>query len=99
MENKRRFGRFDTYLKAHYFLEEKRGDGEKCMITDISRRGMGIRFHAHDEITIGSTIFLEIAVPEGLEPVNVKGVVKHIKRRGDNFFGGVEWDLVNGCVR
>ncbi len=99
MENKRKFGRFNTHLKAQYFLNEKKGDGEKCAITDISRRGMGIRFHTRDNIDIGETIYLEIFVPEGKEPISVEGVLKQVNWKGSDFFGGVEWDQFNGCIR
>ena len=99
MENKRSFGRFKTQLKAQYFLDEKKGVGEECTITDISRRGMGIRFHTRDSINIDSTIFLEIFVPERKEPINVKGVLKQVNWRESDFFGGIEWDHVNGCIR
>ncbi len=99
MENRRRFGRFNTHLKAQYYLDEKKGDGEKCTITDISRRGMGIRFHTRDNIDIGETIYLEIFVPEGKEPISVEGVLKQVNWKGSDFFGGVEWDQFNGCIR
>ena len=99
MENRRRFSRFNTHLKAQYFLDEKKGEGKKCTITNISRRGMGIRFHTRDTIDIGSTIFLEISIPEGKEPINVKGVLKQVNWKGSDFFSGVEWDRVNECIR
>ena len=99
MENKRRFGRFKTQLKAQYFLDEKKGVGVECTITDISRRGMGVRFHTRDSIDIDATIFLEIFVPERKEPINVKGVLKQVNWRESDFFGGIEWDRVNGCIR
>ena len=92
MENKRRFGRFNTHFKAQWFLDEKKEVGEECTIIDISRRGMGIRFHTRDSIDIGSTVFLEIFVPEGKEPINVQGVLKQVNWRESGFFGGIEWD-------
>lgn len=99
MENRRRFSRFDTQLKAHYFLKEKKGSRKECTITDVSRKGMGIRFYTHKEINIGSTIFLEISIPTEAEPVNVKGILKRIDQGENNFFGGIEWDRINGCIR
>lgn len=99
MENRRKFGRFDTKLKANCFLKERKGNGERCTITDISRRGMGVRFHARKKINIGSTVFLEIAVPTELRPVNVKGILRRINQRGNDFFGGIEWGPVDGYVK
>ncbi len=99
MENRRRFSRFDTQMKAHYFLREKKGSGEECTITDVSRKGMGIRFCTRNKINIGSTIFLEISVPTEAEPVSVKGILRRIDQGENNFFGGIEWDRINGCIR
>ena len=95
IENRRRFSRFNTHLRAQYFSDEKKEGGEKCTVTDISRSGMGIRFNAYGKFNVGSTIFLEIAIRERSEPINVKGVLKQVNWRGDDLFGGIEW---NGLI-
>lgn len=95
MDNRRKFSRFGTHMKAQYFLqEEKKGWGE-CTVIDISRRGMGIRFLTNEKISVGSTLQLEISIPTELETINVKGVLKRINQREDDCIGGIEWFLVH----
>lgn len=91
MENRRNFSRFDTQLKAHYFLNEQKEDGEECTVIDISRKGMGIRFDTADKINIGSTIHLEISIPPESETISVKGILKRINQKESDLIGGIEW--------
>ena len=95
MENKRKFGRFDTQLEAQYVSKESTGDEGECTVINMSRKGIGVRFHARKKINIGSTINLEVFVPEKLEPANVEGVLKWIEeeKEGD-LVGGIELDEV-----
>ena len=90
MENRRSFSRFDTQLKAKYFLKERKESWEKCTVIDISRKGMGIVFVAREKINVGSTILLEIAVPEELEAIHAIGILRWIRQKGKDFIGGVE---------
>jgi len=94
MDNRRRFGRFDAQLEAQYFIKEKKGGSGKCTIIDVSRQGVGIKFSKHENINVGSNIHLEITVPTELEPIGIRGVLKHIKQKGDDFFGSVELNEV-----
>jgi len=90
MEERRRFSRFPSQLKAQYFVQEKEGGRGKCTIINTSRKGMGIIFHTGEKISEGSTVHLEVFVPTELEPINVKGVLKWIVEGGNDFVGGVE---------
>ena len=94
MENRREFGRFDTQLKAQYFIRDERGDSGECTIINISRKGVGIRFNKQANITEGANIHLEVTIPTELDPVTIRGVLKHIKQEGDDFIVGVESDKV-----
>jgi len=89
MDIKRGFGRFVTQLKAQYFLNEKREKWNECTIIDISPKGMGVEFK--QDINVGSTIHLVIIIPRELEPIMVKGKLKWIKQRGNDFVGGIEF--------
>lgn len=90
MKNRRRFGRFETQLKAQYILKDSQGDWGECTIISMGRKGMGIRFHAHEKIDIGSAIHLEVFVPEKLKPAIVEGVLRWTEERGSILFGGIE---------
>jgi c-di-GMP-binding flagellar brake protein YcgR len=94
MDERRRFGRFDTQLEAQYFIKDKKGGSGKCTIIDVSRKGMGIKFSKHENIHAGSNIHLEVTVPTELEPIGIRGVLRHIKQRGDDFIGSVELNEV-----
>jgi hypothetical protein len=56
---------------------------------------MGIEFHASEEINVGSTIHLEIFVPREFKTVCVKGKLKWINQRRNDFVGGIEWYRIN----
>ena len=90
MENRRSFSRFDTQLKAKYFLKERNESWGECTVIDVSRKGMGIIFTTREKINVGSTVLLEIAVPTVSNPVHVIGILRWIRRKGNDFVGGVE---------
>ena len=90
MEERRRFGRFVTQLKAQYILKDSKRDCEECTVINMGRKGIGIRFTPHEKVDIGSIVHLEIFVPEKLKPTNVEAVIKWIEKRGDFLFGGIE---------
>ena len=95
MDNRRKFSRFGTHMKAQYFLQEENKGWEECTVIDISRRGMGIRFFKNEKISVGSTLRLEISIPTELETINVKGILKRINQSGNDCIGGIEWFLVH----
>jgi len=90
MEERRRFSRFPSQLKAQYFVQERKGGRGKCTIINTSRKGMGIIFHTAEKINEGSTVHLEVFVSTELEPINVEGVLKWIVEGENDFVGGVE---------
>ncbi|MCK5009387.1 MAG: PilZ domain-containing protein [Deltaproteobacteria bacterium] len=94
MENKRKFSRFDTQMKAQYVLKGKKGGRGECTVVDISRKGMGIKFRTPEKINLGSTIRLEISIPTELDHINVEGILKRINQKEKGFIGGIEWYLV-----
>jgi hypothetical protein len=51
---------------------------------------MGIKFLTREKIIVGSTIHLKISIPKELRPINVKGILKWIKPRRNDFVGGIE---------
>ena len=95
MENRRRSSRINTLLGARYFLKEDKRNWGKCIIIDFSHKGMGIEFHASEEINVGSTIHLEIFVPREFKTVCVEGKLKWINQRRNDFVGGIKWYRIN----
>ena len=88
--NKRRYGRFDTELKARYCVAKHEGDWHTCTVVNLSRKGIGIQLHAHETIELDTVIRLEVFIPEKSQPTGVQGIVKWIDSRGDSVFCGVE---------
>ena len=89
-DNKRRYGRFDTELKARYCVAANEGDWHACTVVNLSRKGIGIQLDAHETIELETVIRLEVFVPEKSQPTSVQGIVKWTDARGASVFCGVE---------
>ena len=88
MPERRKWARTILPQKAQFF--GKRG-WEECLITEVSRKGMGITFYTTEKIIAGSIIHLKVRVPQELHPVMVKGVLRWIEPSAEHFVGGIEW--------
>ena len=64
---------------------------EDCIITESSKRGLGIEFYTKEKINEGSIVNLKVLMPTEPKPVMVKGILKWIKKKDEYFIGGVEW--------
>jgi Tfp pilus assembly protein PilZ len=82
--------RFETNLKGRYFVKEYGKLWGNCTVFDVSRTGMGIKFHTSEAIDVGSTVTIAIEVPSELEPMSVKGILRWIKQGENEFLGGIE---------
>jgi hypothetical protein len=89
-EDRRSYARHQTMIKAQYYLKDRKEEWVECVILDVSSKGLGITFSAQEKIETGSTVLLEIPVIEGLEPINIAGVLKWIEKKGNEFIGGIE---------
>ena len=87
---KRSFSRYDTHMKATYFLEERNRGWEDCTITKLSRKGMGVTFHTEEEIPSDATLHLKIFTSDESEYFTVKGDLRWIEKAGRTFMGGLE---------
>ena len=54
---------------------------------------MGIIFHTDEEIHVGTIIFVEVPIPQSLELIKVKGILKWVDRMEFDIIGGIE--LIN----
>ena len=90
--NKRKCARFNTEIKTSYRI-----DGEKtwkeCTIVNMSREGMGILFRTKEEIVEGAVIHLKVVRPHEKEPINIKANLRWIAKSGNEYVGGIEWQL------
>ena len=64
---------------------------EDCIITESSKRGLGIEFYTKKKINDGSIINLKVLVPTEPKPIMVTGILRWIKKKGEYFIGGMEW--------
>ena len=89
IQKKRRFTRFASKQKAQYCLQENYGSWKECTIHTISRKGVGITLK--ENINRGSIIFLEIPMPHEFAPFSIKGTLRWIKEKENDFIGGIEF--------
>jgi hypothetical protein len=87
---KRSFSRFDTSLKACFFIKERDRGWEDCQITKISRKGMGVTFCTEEKITPGSALNLKVYTSQDSDYFTVTGTVKWIEHYKNIFLGGIE---------
>lgn len=82
--------RFSTNLKAWYSIRETGEGWGECTVFNVSRKGMGVNFHATETIETGSAIHLKIIIPSETEPMNVKGTLRWVKQVKNEYIGGIE---------
>ena len=93
MEEKRKYIRCAINLKARYFLGDRKGNGKKCTVIDVSPSGAGLEFYMPEKIGIGSNLILEVFAPKATDPINVKGIVRWVRQGEKDFVGGIEVTL------
>jgi hypothetical protein len=92
IQRKRRCPRFASKQKAQYCIQERYGSWKECTIHTISLKGVGITLK--EKINIGSLIFLEIPMPLEFAPLSIKGALRWIKEKENDFVGGIEFTKV-----
>jgi hypothetical protein len=88
--DRRQFRRFDTHHKARYLLKGGKGSWRACTINNVSRKGVGIVFQAQEKVALGSTVLLRPTPTLEPSPLYVIGIVRWIRKRGNDFIGGIE---------
>lgn len=89
-KERRRYPRFTKQFKAHCITTESKRGGDDCTVINVSLKGMGVLFHTSEKIKVGSNVILEIPASGEHEPHTVKGVVKWVKKRENDYIGGIE---------
>ena len=88
---KRSFNRFDTSLKACFFIKERKRGWEDCQITKISRKGMGVTLCTEEKITPESILNLKVYTSaQESDYFTVTGTLKWIESYKNTFIGGIE---------
>ena len=78
-------------LETQYFLEDKGGKWERCTVMNMSRIGVGVKYHTPEKINIGSIVHLKTFVSTEMEPFSVKGVLRWFEPlKGGKSVGGIE---------
>jgi hypothetical protein len=88
MNERRKFPRTSLPQKAKFF---GKNGWEDCLITEVSRKGIGVKFYTRDKIVKGSIMHLKVTVPHEPNPVMVKGLLRWLEEENDHFVGGIEW--------
>ena len=87
---KRSFSRFDTSLKACFFIKGRNRGWEDCKISKISRKGMGVTFFTEEKITPDSVMNVKVYTSQESDYFTVTGRLKWIEQYKNTFVGGVE---------
>ena len=72
MGERRSFPRYavDKQLKGRYFIDGVDRKWEECSILNVSHIGFCVRFQTKEAIDLGTTINLEIEIPEESTPLS-----------------------------
>jgi len=90
IKERRKSRRYPSNLKGQYFLKERKGDGKECTIINISLNGASLAFYTLENISVSSTLLLEIFDCKGKESTNVEGIVRWVKQGKKDFICGIE---------
>ena len=88
MHERRKFPRTNLPQKAIFFGAK---GWEDCTITEASRNGLSVKFYTCEKINEGSIIHLRVLFSSQPHPVEIKGSLKWIEKKGKHFIGGIEW--------
>lgn len=89
-KERRKYPRFKKQFKAHCITTESKRGGDECTVINVSLKGVGVVFHTGEKIRVGSSVILEIPASGDHEHHSVKGVIKWVKKRENDYMGGIE---------
>ena len=91
---KRCFPRYDAHIDARYCADDAARNWRSCLITKISRKGIGVVFPAGTPPAPGAALHFELSTAQESGYVNLQGVLKWIKRITNGYAGGIELDEI-----
>jgi hypothetical protein len=92
---KRCFTRYDAHIDARYCADDTQRDWRSCLITKISRKGLGVMFPA-DKPLPGLMLTFSLPTAQESEAVLLQGVLKWTRQVGGSAAGGIELNAIVG---
>jgi hypothetical protein len=92
---KRCFPRYDAHINARYCADDTHREWRSCLITKISRKGLGVIFPAEKPLP-GSMLTFSLPTAQESEAVLLQGVMKWTQQVGGSTAGGVELNAIVG---
>jgi hypothetical protein len=93
---KRCFPRFDAQIDARYCPDDAPGDWRCCLISKISRKGIGVVFPADKAPLTGSMLTFSLPIARESEAIILRGELKWTRQLGGSTAGGVELNAIVG---
>ena len=90
VQEKRKFVRVLTNLKAQYNIKDKKGRWKRCTIINIHHKGLGLEFHSITKINEGEILLFSLPLADKSEPIQIRGRVQWMKERKRYFIGGIK---------
>jgi len=91
---KRSFTRYDAHIDGRYCAEDGSREWKPCLITKISRKGIGVVFSAGAPPYIGSSLQFILSTMKESECLSLRGVVRWINSAGNRHAGGIELNTI-----
>ncbi len=94
---KRSFTRYNASIKAHFFIQGSKNGWGKCLITKISRKGMGLRLYSNETITEDALICVKVfTTTQASDFFTVKGKLKWLEKDKETYICGIElFEILN----
>jgi hypothetical protein len=87
---KRCFPRYDTRIDARYCTDDATRDWRACLITKISRKGLGVVFPETVPPLPNAILTLSLPIARDAEALILQGTIKWVKPIDGRHAGGVE---------
>jgi len=85
IEDRRVFERFDARFPAR-LMDSSEDFGEKIYLSNASARG--VKLQSKERFSVNEHIDLEVSLPDGQDPMIIRGEVVWFQGKGDN-----EWEV------
>ena len=91
---KRSFTRYDAHIDGRYCAEDGSREWKPCLITKISRKGIGVLFSVGAPPSVGSSLQFILSTMKESEGMSLRGVVRWVKIAGNRHAGGIELNAI-----
>jgi hypothetical protein len=91
---KRSFTRYDAHIDGRYCAADGSREWKPCLITKISRKGIGVVFSAGAPPYVGSSLQFTLSAIKESECMSLRGVLRWVKSAGNCHAGGIELNAI-----